>query len=111
MRSWFSRFSQRRNAYDFDTPPRQRTSDEILLALSTLPLYQVLLTLGEADRAACATFATPLIPLVGQERTARILADALRDGAGVVATCPRELAEHYRDELLRRALPCAIAPA
>ena len=106
---WIWPFPQRREG--FTAPPRQRTDDEITLALSTLPLYQVRLTPGQVDRATCEAFTRPLNPLVGPERAARILADVLRDGSGVVATCPRELAEHYRNELLRRALPCVIAPA
>jgi ATP-dependent Clp protease adapter protein ClpS len=106
---WFKRDSQRHDRYY--TTPRQRSDEEFALALSTLPLYQVVLFPDAMDRAALAIVASPLTALIGQERAARVLAEVLQGGAGVVATCPRELAEHYCDELARRSLPCVITPA
>ncbi len=108
---WFGRFAQKRDWACAVKAPRQRSDDEVILALSTLPLYHVVLTLGQRESAAAGAFFRILAPMVGEERAARILADARRAGHALVATCPRELAEHYRDELVRRALPCAIEPA
>ncbi len=108
---WFGRFTLKRDREYAGGTPRQRPDDEIALALSTLPLYRVILTLGQRDGAATGPFFAILAPLVGEERAARILADARRAGVALIATCPLELAEHYRDELARRALPCAIVPA
>jgi ATP-dependent Clp protease adapter protein ClpS len=109
---WLGRFMHKHAQECEVRARRQRSDDEIALALSTLPLYHVLLTLGPRDASvAPAAFARSLASMVGEERAARILADAMRNGVALVATCPRELAEHYCDELARRALPCAIAPA
>lgn len=108
---WFARFTQKREQVYTIKPPRQRPDEEILLALSTLPLYRVMLTVSQRDGALAGAFFRTLAPMVGEERAARILADAARAGVALVVTCPRELAEHYRDELNRRALPCAIEPA
>ncbi len=108
---WFERFAHKRDRECAVKTPRQRSDDEIALALSTLPLYRVLLTLRPCDGTATSACSRSLTPMVGEERAARILADAMRAGVALVVTCPRELAEHYRDELARRALPCAIEPA
>jgi ATP-dependent Clp protease adapter protein ClpS len=112
---WFGRFSPRftpkRDPLCVERTPRTRPDDEIALALSTLPMYCVILTLSPRDREAVATRAGSLTRMVGEERAARILADAGRAGAALVAVCPRELAEHYRDELERHALPCVVEPA
>ncbi|HEU0026827.1 MAG TPA: hypothetical protein VFQ25_06890 [Ktedonobacterales bacterium] len=108
---WFGRFTHRRDRDCVTPAPRPRSNDEITLALSTLPLYRVLLTPGASDSAGALIHSRALTRLVGAERAARILAEVARAGAGLVATCPRELAEHYRDELARHALPCAIEPA
>ncbi len=108
---WFGRFTQKRDWAGEVKASRQRSDEEVILALSTLPLYRVVLTHGCHDGEAAGAFFRILAPMVGEERAARILADARRAGCALVATCPRELAEHYRDELSRRALPCAIEPA
>ena len=110
---WFGRFTHRRDRDCVTPAPRHRSDEEIALALSTLPLYRVVLTPGKGDgpSALIRSHALTLTRLVGAERAARILTETARAGAGLVATCPRELAEHYRDELARHALPCAIEPA
>ncbi len=108
---WLGRFALKREQVYAIKQPRQRRDEEIALALSTLPLYRVMLTLSQRDGATAGVFSRTLAPMVGEERAARILADAARAGVALIATCPRELAEHYRDELGRRALPCAIEPA
>ncbi len=109
---WFGRFTHRRDRDCVAPTPRQRSDDEVALALSTLPLYRVVLTLSsQGDAALSAISSHALTRLVGEERAARILADTMRAGTALVAICPLELAEHYRDELMRHALPCAIEPA
>jgi ATP-dependent Clp protease adapter protein ClpS len=108
---WFGRFTHRRDRDCVAPAPRHRSDEEIELALSTLPLYRVILRPGKGDGVSSLIRPYTLTRLVGAERAARILAETARAGAGLVATCPRELAEHYRDELARHALPCAIEPA
>ena len=108
---WFGWFAHKRDQEWAAKTPRQRSDEEITLALSTLPLYRVDLRLSQRDGAESAVFSHVLAPLVGEERAARILADAMRAGVAPIATCPRELAEHYRDELARHALPCVVEPA
>jgi ATP-dependent Clp protease adapter protein ClpS len=108
---WFGRFTHRRDRDCVTPAPRRRSDEEISLALSTLPLYRVILTPDTEDGRGALIRSHALTPFVGAERAARILAETARAGTGMVATCPRELAEHYRDELARHALPCAIEPA
>lgn len=91
--------------------PRRRTDDEVTLALSTLPRYHVLLRLRPQDAETAAAWANVLAPALGERRASCVVAEAARVGAALVVTCPRELAEHYRDALIRQALPCAIEPA
>lgn len=91
--------------------PHPRTDAEVTLALSTLPRYDVLLLPGPRDAATAAAWARVLAPALGERRAASVVAEAARAGMALVATCPRELAEHYRDALIRQALPCAIEPA
>ncbi len=95
--------------------PRERTSDEVSLALRLIPLYHVVLQVDDAHAPVRLCWPlgwrATLTAMVGAERAQRILCDAHATGAAVVAVCPRELAEHYRDELLRHALPCVITPA
>lgn len=105
---WFQPSSQRRARGE---SPRPRTDAEVRLALSTLPLYRVVLVGPSAAAPDLAAYARLLTPLTGRERAARILDGVLRDGVGLVATCPRELAECYLCELLRMGLPCSITPA
>lgn len=92
-----------------------RADDEVLLALRLIPLYQVLLRIDDSAAPARLwwprTWRATLVAMVGVERAERILREALASGVAVIAVCPRELAEHYRDELARYALPCAIMPA
>ncbi|HEX9039220.1 MAG TPA: hypothetical protein VF808_19730 [Ktedonobacterales bacterium] len=111
---WFGRSSDKDNAPRRAIAARivrPRTEGEIALALSSLPRYRVLLLLRPQDSATADAWAHVLAPAVGERRAARIVADATSAGVGLVTTCPRELAEHYRDALIRRALPCAIEPA
>lgn len=89
--------------------PRPRTLDEVRLALSTLPLYAV--ALASTDAPDLATVSALLLPLAGRDRVARILDALRREGIGVVATCPREIAELYACVLRRAGLPCSIFPA
>jgi len=95
--------------------PRERTSDEVSLALRLIPLYHVVLQVDDAHAPARVSWPldwrATLTAMVGAERAQRILCDAYATGAAVVAVCPRELAEHYRDALLRSGLPCGITPA
>jgi hypothetical protein len=114
---WFSRRSSGRSEDASWTvcAPHGRTDDEVSLALRLIPLYHVLLKVD--DPAAPARLWWPLdwrvtlTAMVGAERAQRALREACACGAVVIAICPRELAEHYCDELARRSLPCAIEPA
>lgn len=108
---WFGRFTHRRDRDCVTPAPRRRSDEEVTLALSTLPLYRVILTPDKDDSLAAIIRSHALTHFVGAERAARILAETARAGAGLIAVCPRELAEHYRDELARHALPCVIEPA
>ena len=98
-----------------DCAPHRRTNDEVSLALRLIPLYHVVLQIDDAHADARLwwplDWRATLTAMVGAERAQRIFCDAHATGAAVVAVCPRELAEHYRDELLRHALPCVITPA
>ena len=94
---------------------RERTADEIALSLRMIPLYRVQLLSRAAD-APLTRWWSPegramLAQLLGSERAERALRDITELGVAVIAVCPRELAEHYYDELTRLALPCAIQPA
>lgn len=106
---WFERDSQWQNRSHAPSP--RRTAEEIKLALSSLPMYQVVLTTTATERATLGERAHALVSFIGQERTAHALAIAQRRGAATLATCARELAEHYCDELARHGLPCVIMPA
>lgn len=108
---WFGRFEPKRHPESAIRTSRLRPDDEIELALSTLPLYRVVLRWNPRDSEASDARSSSLARMVGEERAARILADAARVGAALVAVCPHELAEHYRDELARHALPCVVEPA
>ena len=90
---------------------RPRGDDEVTLALSTLPRYRVLLRLRPQDAATADAWEGALTPALGERRAAEIVAAAMRDGAAPITTCPRELAEYYRDALTGYGLPCAIEPA
>jgi hypothetical protein len=83
--------------------------------LRLIPLYRVLLQIDDPHRPARLwwplAWRTTLTAMVGAERAERILREARATGVAVITVCPRELAEHYCDELLRHALPCAITPA
>jgi hypothetical protein len=103
---WFKRDTQRQHR----AQPRARSEEQVRLALGSLPLYHLMLTLGTCEQAELAQRAAPLGPLLGQKRAAQALADLARYGSAVVATCPRELAEHYCNALARYDLPCAIIP-
>jgi hypothetical protein len=95
--------------------PRERSDDEVALALRLIPLYHVFVQLGDPHRAAHLTWPliwrTTLMATLGAERAQRAINDIRASGFAIIAVCPRELAEHYRDELARHALPCGIAPA
>lgn len=95
--------------------PHERTSDEVALALRLIPLYRVVLQIDSPHAPQRLwwplDWRATLTAMVGAERAQRILCEAHATGVAVIAVCPRELAEHYRDELLRHALPCDITPA
>ncbi len=95
--------------------PHERSDDEIALALRLIPLYQVRLQVGAAHMPEPLwwplTWRASLTAMLGAERAQRVLFEARARGVAVIAVCPHELAEHYRDELARHALPCDIAPA
>lgn len=95
--------------------PHERTADEVMLALRLMPLYQVRLQLDDATLEQRlwppCDWRDPLTAALGEERARRALSDFAERGAAVIAICPRELAEHYRDELAQLALPCVIQPA
>lgn len=80
-----------------------------------IPLYRVVLQVNDPHAPARLwwplDWRATLTAMVGAERTQRILSEAHATGAAVIAVCPRELAEHYCDELLRHALTCVITPA
>ena len=94
---------------------RGRADDEVWLALRLIPLYQVSLRLDDPATPGRLwwplTWRVTLAAMVGVERAERILREAWVTGMAVIAVCPLEVAEHYRDELARYALPCAILPA
>lgn len=108
---WFGRYEPKRVLVSAVQARRPRPDDEIALALSSLPLYRVVLTRAPRESDASPASARALVSMVGAERAERIMLDAKRFGGAPVAICPRELAEHYCDELARRALPCVIEPA
>ena len=115
--SWFNWRSTGRgdNASRTICAARERTADEVSLALRLIPLYRVLLQVDDPRAPARLwwplSWRTTLTALVGAERAQRILSEARATGVAVIATCPHELAEHYRDELARYALPCVVTPA
>ena len=95
--------------------PHERTEDEIALALRLIPLYRVTLRVDDPQRPQRAWWPlgwrATLVTMLGVERAQRALHEASELGATVIAICPRELAEHYCDELARHALPCDIQSA
>ncbi len=95
--------------------PHERSDDEIALALRLIPLYHVRLRIDAPHAPARLwwplDWRATLIATIGAERTQRALRDVAERGEAILAVCPRELAEHYCDELARHALPCEIAPA
>jgi len=95
--------------------PHERTADEITLALRLIPLYHVRLQLDDATQeqrlSPLLAWQAPLLATIGAERTQRALRDIATQGVAILAVCPRELAEHYRDEFARLTLPCVIQPA
>lgn len=107
--SKFKRDAQRRDRSH--AQPHERSEEQIKLALGSLPLYTLQLTICEHDHARLVARVAPLRALIGPERAAQALANLLRTGSAALATCPRELAEHYRDECARHGLPCTIIPA
>ncbi|HEU5343403.1 MAG TPA: hypothetical protein VFU60_03575 [Ktedonobacterales bacterium] len=95
--------------------PRERSDDEVALALRLIPLYRVFVRVGDPRRAARLTWPLAwrniLLSTLGAERAQRAMSEIRTSGFAIIAVCPRELAEHYRDELARHSLPCGIAPA
>ena len=94
--------------------PHERTADEITLALRLIPLYQVRLqwfTSSEQPLPSACDWQATLAATLGAERAQRALLDLAARGVAVIAVCPRELAEHYCDELAQLALPCVVQPA
>lgn len=95
--------------------PRERTEDEVALALRHIPLYRVFVRVGDPRRAARLTWPLAwrniLMSTLGAERAQRAMSEIRASGFAVIAVCPRELAEHYCDELARYTLPCGITPA
>lgn len=112
---WFNWRASGRGAAEDVCAPRMRTEDEMYLALRLMPLYRVVLVVDAPDARERLwwplEWRATLIRLLGAERAQQVLSDAIANGAAVVATCPRELAEHYSEELARRALPCLVEPA
>lgn len=115
---WFNRRASGREdnaVWMTGCAPHERTADEVTLALRLIPLYQVLLQLDDTtlEQRLCPSLAwrTTLTATLGDERALRSLRDLAERGVAVIAVCPRELAEHYRDELARLSLPCVIQPA
>ena len=94
--------------------PHERSEDEVALALRLIPLYRVFVRVGDPHRAAGLTWPLAwrdvLLSTLGAERAQRVMSEIRTSGFAVIAVCPRELAEHYCDELARHALPCGIAP-
>lgn len=94
---------------------RERTDDEIALALRLIPLYQVRLQVDEAGAPKRQWWPlhwrATLTTMLGADQALRALCEVAERGVAVIAVCPRELAEHYCAELARYALPCAIMPA
>jgi ATP-dependent Clp protease adapter protein ClpS len=107
----YERISARAQAVPAVSAAQPRGDDQISLALGSLPRYRVLLRLRPQDAATADAWESVLAPALGRERAARVIASVARDGVGLITTCPRELAEYYRDALISRALPCAIEPA
>jgi len=93
----------------------ERTDDEIALALRLIPLYRVVLRVDVPLAPQRAWWplgwSAALASMLGPERAQRALREASEGGAALIAICPRELAEHYCDELARHALPCDIQSA
>lgn len=102
--------SQRGEARPLTLPPRG--PEDIALALRLLPLYRVIV---ERDGASTTTYPAiwqaKLAAALGEERCQRALRELALRGAADIALCPRELAEHYANELARQAIPCYIEPA
>lgn len=114
---WFGRSSANEGGHERVYPreavraARPRGDDQVTLALASLPRYCVLLRLRPQDAATAEGWERALAPALGEERAARVVAAAARDGSALITTCPRELAEFYADALNGLALPCAIEPA
>lgn len=92
--------------------PGERTPDEILLALRLIPRYHIRLTLDSSPMSLypLQPLGAALTAMLGMERAQRALGELAEGGFAIIATCPLELAEHYRDELTRYGAPCDIQP-
>lgn len=95
--------------------PQRRTDGDIDLALCLIPHYAVVLKIDDplAPLHLCwpITWLQTLTQSLGTERAQQALRDLREHGFATIAVCPRESAEHYRDELARLNLPCHIALA
>lgn len=113
--SWFNWRASGRDASWHVYTPQARTDDEIFLALRLIPQYRVLLSVDDPQEPLRLWWPlgwrATLTASLGAERAQRALSDAVEYGFAVLAVCPREVAEHYRNELARYALPCVIEPA
>lgn len=89
-----------------------RTDDEVRQLLRLLPRYRVLLHNDDYNTMDHVVMA--LMRIIGgmeAERAYQIMLDAHLHGVAEVITCPKEVAEHYRDGLQGYALTATIEPA
>jgi ATP-dependent Clp protease adaptor protein ClpS len=89
-----------------------RTDEQVRAFLRLLPRYQLLLynddrnTMSQVIAALLRT-----IPALTVAEAERITREAHTHGCALVIVCLRELAEHYRAQLLGYTLTSAIEPA
>lgn len=89
-----------------DVEQRPRSLSEIL------PPYRVILhnddvnTMDHVVRSIVRS-----VPKIGLVKAAAIMLEAHHNGKAVVTTCPKELAELYRDRLQSFSLTATIEPA
>ena len=89
-----------------------RTDDEVRQLLRLLPRYRVLLHNDDYNTMDHVVMA--LVRIVGDmdaDRAIQVMLEAHLHGVAEVITCPKEVAEHYRDGLQSYALTSTIEPA
>lgn len=89
-----------------------RTDDEVRQLLRLLPRYRVLLhndDFNTMDHVVVALMRT--IGGMDTDRAIQIMMEAHLQGVAEVITCPKEVAEHYRDGLQSYGLSASIEPA